>query len=124
MAEADAPTLLFVDDEKLLWTQYREYFGGRGYKTLFAGDGCEAVRLTRETSVDCVVMDLRMPHVDGELGIEVLQEVKPELPIIVVSGYVTPDQVADGMPGAFRVFLKPVDMSDLLAAVEAALAGT
>jgi len=120
MSAEHAKTILFVDDEKRLWTQCREYVQGKGYSPLFADDGFSAVKTVREQAVDLVVMDLNMPNVDGELSIEVLQELKPDIPVIVVSGFVTPDQIEDGIPGATRVFLKPVSMRDLLAAVREA----
>ena len=121
MTAAATNTILFVDDEKRLWTQYRDYFSARGFTIKLAGDGCEAVRVVREEGADLVVMDLHMPHVDGELSLEVLREIAPKLPVIVLSGFVTPDQVEEGIPGAQRVLLKPVSLRDLEAVVREVL---
>ncbi len=118
MADDKAPTILFVDDEKRLWAAYEGFFSEYGYAIRFAEDGCAAVTAVREEKIDLVVMDLNMPHVDGELGIEVLTEIRPDLPIIVVSGYVTQDQIEDGIPGARRVFLKPANMAELKQAID------
>jgi DNA-binding NtrC family response regulator len=119
---ADAPVILFVDDEKRLWEPYRQYFQSRGYVARFAEDGYAGVAAVREGGVQLVVMDLNMPHVDGQLSIEVLEQIAPGTPVIIVSGYVTPEQTEEGMPGAFRAFLKPVDLPKLEAAVKEALA--
>jgi len=118
MADDKAPTILFVDDEKRLWAAYDGFFREYGYTSRFAEDGCAAVTAVREEAIDLVVMDLNMPHVDGELGIEVIKEIKPEIPIFVVSGYVTPDQIEEGIPGVNRVFLKPASMPKLKEAIE------
>ena len=118
MADDKAPTILFVDDEKRLWAAYEGFFSEYGYTCRFAEDGCAAVTAVREEAIDLVVMDLNMPHVDGELGIEVIKEIKPEIPIFVVSGFITPDQIEEGIPGANRVFLKPASMPKLKEAIE------
>jgi len=118
---AAAPVILFVDDEKRLWEIYRARFGPLGYSLKFAEDGFAAVTAVREGKVDLVIMDLNMPHVDGQLGIEVIRELNATVPILVVSGYLVPEQTEQGIPGATAVFAKPVDLAKLQAAVETAV---
>ena len=98
-------TLLVVDDEKRLWEPYGSHFEHQGYAVKFAENGHVAVTTVTQGDVDAVVMDLHMPFVDGQLGIKVLKEIRPELPIIIVSGFVTPEQVENGIEGAFRVLM-------------------
>jgi len=115
------PVVLIADDEEVLWEPYRKFFTANGFETIFVADGYQAVQKARDLEVDLIIMDLNMPHVDGELGIEVLRAVCVNVPVFVVSGFITPEKMADGIPGADKLFMKPVDFSALLKAAHEAL---
>ena len=98
------PIILFVDDDARMRELYEQHFRPLGYKIKLAENGARAAQaIFHGEAIDVVVMDLMMPQVDGNLSIEVLQEVKPDLPIIVASGYVTSEQVERGIAGAVAV---------------------
>jgi CheY-like chemotaxis protein len=60
-----------------------------GYQTMMAADGEEAVTLfhSQGATIDCVLLDLTMPRLDGLATFKVLKRIRPEVPIILCSGY-------------------------------------
>jgi two-component system NtrC family response regulator len=107
--------ILVVDDE----SSQRELIGGflrkQGHEVFLAGSGAEALARVRETRVDLVLSDFRMP---GMSGIELLRAVKavnPEIPFILVTAYGTVEAAVQAMQeGAADYLTKPLDLEELL----------
>jgi two-component system NtrC family response regulator len=110
----DALRILVVDDEG----SQRELVGGflkkQGHEVLLAGSGAEALTRVRETRVDLVLSDFKMP---GMSGIELLRGVKgvnPEIPFILVTAYGTVETAVQAMrEGAADYLTKPLDLEEL-----------
>ena len=86
-AEANLLNLLIVDDERSIREGCRDVAQGIGYSTYIADNAEHAFRVLDTTSIDVVLLDLRLP---GLGGLEVLKEVKrrrPETVVIVMTGY-------------------------------------
>ncbi len=107
--------ILVVDDE----ASQRELIGGflrkQGHEVLLAGSGAEALARARETRVDLVLSDFKMP---GMSGLELLRGVKavnPEIPFILVTAYGTVETAVQAMQeGAADYLTKPLDLEELL----------
>ena len=103
-------TILVIDDETAIRNSYRDYLEDLEYDVLSAGNGREGLEVFREEAPDLVVVDLRMPEVDG---LEVLKAVKAEsskTPIIVVSGTGVINDVVEALHlGAWDYLLKPIE---------------
>lgn len=115
--------VLIIDDEDIIRDGVATYLGDSGFAVYQAGDGREGLRRFQETRPDVVLLDLRMPRMDG---LEVLEAISGELdqvPVIVVTGAgVLQDAVAALRLGAFDFVTKPiVDMAVLEHAVLRAL---
>jgi DNA-binding NarL/FixJ family response regulator len=106
----------------------------RGLKTLFqdtdieiiaeASNGKEAVDRTVQHKPDVVLMDIRMPNVDGLDAMERLKKKSPETPVVVLSTYDNPTYVARTVSlGACDYVLKGAPRKDLIAAITRAAAG-
>lgn len=81
------PTVLIVDDEKNLLELYRSELSAEGYEVLVASTGKEAVELLQKKKPDVVVMDIRMPEMDG---IEALGKVVARyknIPVIINTAF-------------------------------------
>lgn len=108
-------TVLTIEDEELIRDSFRFYLEDYGYKVLEAENGREGLTVIRRYHPDVVLLDLRMPEMDG---LEVLQQVrmeKPDLPVIVVSGTGFIGNVAEAMrQGACNYLLKPIIDFDIL----------
>jgi len=123
MSETAPPLLLIVDDEEAIRTSFRNYLEDYDYRILEAENGRVGLFFFERHKPDILLVDLRMPEMDG---LEVLAQVtrlSPDTPVVVVSGTgVIADVVQALRLGAWDYLLKPVeDLSLLRIAVEKAL---
>jgi NarL family two-component system response regulator YdfI len=89
-----------------------------------ASDGAEALRLSHELRPDVVLMDLRMPGMDGLTAIGLLQSELPEVAVVILTTYNEDDLMLRGLrAGARGYLLKDVDRQTLFAAIRAAARG-
>jgi len=113
--------VLLVDDEEdfaeILSLRLKEL----GEKVEVAHSGQEGLDTLAKTSIDVVILDIKMPGMDG---IETLREIKKQYPIIEVillTGHGSTETAVEGMKlGAFDYLMKPADFSDLAAKLEGA----
>jgi len=116
--------VLVVDDEQIVLRVARGALSRVGYEVSLAGDGLEAIAILEGMPAPpaAVIMDLRMPQMDGHTLSAQLQERYPGLPIVLMSGY-TEREVEDAdWPGGEMVFLeKPFSPADLVAALDEAV---
>lgn len=115
--------ILIVDDDSVLRQSLVTYLDDSGYETLEAGDGLQGLEALREQRPDLVLMDLRMPVMDGLTALPTMVEEFPETPVIIVSGMGTLDDSIKALrAGAWDYITKPIhDMAFLEHAVERAL---
>jgi DNA-binding NtrC family response regulator len=115
--------ILVVDDEKLIRWSVGERLQRDGYEVLSAESGEEALELLAAQSPDLMLLDVRLPGIDG---LETLQRAltqAPELAVLMMSAHSTVDIAVDAMKhGAIDFLVKPFPFQALDAAVERALA--
>jgi CheY-like chemotaxis protein len=80
-------TILVVDDDKNLRRLYQAELEAEGYRVILAEDGKQAVKLAASESLDLIVMDIRMPEMDGLEAMARLLQDRVGLPIILNSAY-------------------------------------
>ncbi|MFP4392067.1 MAG: response regulator [Desulfohalobiaceae bacterium] len=114
--------ILLVDDEEEFVSTLSERLELRGYSTDTASDGQQALALLDATSFDIVILDLMMP---GLSGLEILQQaksLKPDLPIILLTGHGSTREGMEGMRlGAVDYLMKPLDIVELITKIEEAV---
>ncbi|MEO0562539.1 MAG: response regulator transcription factor [Chloroflexota bacterium] len=89
-----------------------------------AADGVEALALLEETTPDIVLMDLKMPNMNGVEAIEVIQREWPRLPVLVLTTFDADEWVFDAIrAGASGYLLKDTPRAQLIAAVKETVAG-
>ena len=122
---APGATILIVDDEQIVRNSLRRALTRFGYRVLDAGDGTSALAAmqTADPPVDLVILDLVLPG--GGAGIfELLKAIRPEVRVLVSSGYSPDAEAARGLAERVEGFLpKPYELSQLKAAVARALTG-
>lgn len=85
------------------------------YDVLHAMNGYEAVETVRQQAVDLVLMDLKMPVMDGLTAIEKIREFKPDLPIIVLTASILPSNRETAFHvGCNDYMTKPIDSKFLM----------
>lgn len=107
--------VLMVDDE----TEYRETvikrMTKRGVDINGAGSGSEALNMLGQSGYDIVLLDVRMPEMDG---IETLREIKqrhPLVEVLMLTGHANMEVAIEGMElGAFDYLMKPIDIDELI----------
>jgi DNA-binding NtrC family response regulator len=119
-----AATVLVVDDERNILLTLSRALSMEGYAVETASGGREALDRIAALPVDVVVMDVRMPDLDGLAVLEKARETRPELPVVIMSGHGSIETVRSAFKrGAFDYLEKPItEKEKLLVAVRNALA--
>ena len=117
-------TILFVDDEEAILTHTKDMLVSLGYKVLTASDGREALKVYNEYSnmIDLVILDMIMPNLGGKDTFFELRSIKPDLKVLLASGYSINDQVEEILDNGCDGFIqKPFDASQLSTKVRSIL---
>jgi CheY-like chemotaxis protein len=117
--------ILVADDYDAIRDAWTVVLTRAGYRVLTAGNGREALNLIRTVVPDLVVLDLRMPEMDGPEFLKVLEDAPAlqRIPVLIVSAYLEDEspRASLGLNIVGRLS-KPLLQADLLAAVQTALA--
>jgi len=114
--------ILIVDDEMPIRRILREILEFEQYEVEEAADGLECVAKVQKEKYDVVIMDIKMPKMDGIEALERLQILSPETPVIMVSGHGTIDTAVEAVKkGAFDFISKPPDLNRMLITVRNAM---
>ena len=115
-------TVLIVDDEKNILLTLSQALQLEGYRTELAGSGQVALDAIAARPVDVVLLDVKMPDMDGLQVLEKLHASRPELPVIMMSGHGTIETAVKATRHGARDFLeKPIARERLLLAVKNAV---
>ncbi len=107
--------MMLVDDEERYLTTTQKLLERKGVKVLTAPSGKEALEVLKLQTVHVVILDVKMPGMDGN---QVLKEIKflyPLVEVIMLTGHATVDSAIDGLKsGAFDYLMKPADIDEIL----------
>ena len=87
MDSEEKKTILFVDDEESILDVSSEYFRRKGYQTLTARTGAEALEFLASEAIDCCFTDINMPEMNGLELAERIRSHDNTMPVIVMTGY-------------------------------------
>jgi CheY-like chemotaxis protein len=120
-------TVLVADDDEVLRTLIAELLGGDlGVRVVGVPDGYQAILAVQQEPPDLILLDLRMPRVDGYGVLRWLQSRRTtaEIPVLALTASNESDLDQARTRGCRGALAKPFDIEELLAAVRAALAST
>jgi DNA-binding NtrC family response regulator len=107
--------ILVVDDDRRIVKTTCDILTIKGYEAIAAYSGEEGLAKVRSDSPDCVLMDIKMPGINGVEAMKQMQAIVPELPIVLVSAYATDDLMAEAKrAGAYAVLSKPLNFPMIL----------
>ncbi len=107
--------VLVVDDDRRMVKTICDILKVKGHDSIEAYSGEEAVTMARDQRPDCVLMDIRMPGIDGVEALKIIKTTFPELPVVLMSAFATPNQVEEAKEqGAYTVLTKPINIQVLL----------
>ena len=116
-------TILLVDDEPEVLRLFRRILSAEGTQILAAGTGAAALAIARQTGLDLVVLDVKLPDVSGTEVLRRIRRIDTGVPVIMVTGYGSAETVRASMKlGAFDYLTKPFDNQDIRRVARQALA--
>ena len=116
-------TVLIVDDQRAIREELAFALSYHGYQTREAGDGEAGVAAAQAPEVEAVLLDIKMPGMDGLEALAKIKEARPELPVIVISGHGDIDTAVLAVKkGAYDYLQKPFGSDRVLVSVKNAIA--
>jgi DNA-binding NtrC family response regulator len=111
----DEVTVLLVDDETEYLETLMKRLRKRNLRVNGVSSGEAALELLRENPVDVVVLDVRMPGMDGIQTLREIKQINPLVQVIMLTGHANVEVAIQGMElGAFDYLMKPANMDELL----------
>lgn len=107
--------ILIVDDEASIRRTLRNILEFEKFEVDEASNGVECLARIKQQAYDVVLMDIKMPELDGMDALDRLQEIRPGVPVVMLSGHATIDTAVESVKrGAFDFISKPPDLNRLL----------
>ncbi len=114
--------ILVVEDKESMAQMLKETLELEGYEVMLAGDGAEGIRIIRESKVDVVLTDLKLPKKNGLEVLKASKEDNPLIPVIVMTAYGSVETAVNAMKlGAYDFITKPLDTDHLRLLIERSL---
>jgi len=113
--------IMLVDDEERFLQTSQKMIAKKGYEALIAASGAECLKKLEEEPVHVIILDVKMPGMDG---IETLKHIKQRFPlmeVIMLTGHADTESAVEGMKlGAPDYLAKPIEIEDLVVKAEEA----
>ena len=111
--------ILLIDDETVFVDSLTKVLTRRGISVQSAPDGHRAIQLLTNEGFDVIVLDLRMPGMDGLATLKAIRERDAAIPVILLTGHIDLKQVSEALKeGAAEVLLKPCPVENLVSSIE------
>ena len=117
--------ILVVDDEKIVLDSCQRVLSAEGFGVLLTNSADDALHILEKENPALLLVDVKMPVRDGLSLMAELSERRPEIPVIVMSGYPTRDTVSDSAKkGAARFISKPFTPDELIEIIRQVISET
>jgi two-component system, NtrC family, response regulator HydG len=114
--------ILLTDDNREFSQNLRDILELKGYGVLLASDGFQALELIKETPVDLVLMDIKMPVMNGVETFKKIKTIVPGTPVIMMTAFALEELIQESLQeGAFACLKKPLDFDQLFNTIENAI---
>ncbi len=116
------PSILIVDDDEVMQETLSEVFRKRDYEVLAVGSGTGALSLLKKNIIDLVLLDMRLPDVDGLEVLRRIKEFDTEILVVMMTAYSDVQTAVSAMKsGAFDYINKPFELEELKLLIEKGL---
>ncbi|MCE5336098.1 MAG: FAD-dependent oxidoreductase [Desulfobacteraceae bacterium] len=117
--------VLVVDDELVVRDSLKEWLLTEGFSVDMAGSGKEAVELLARNEYGLMLLDIKMPGMDGVEVLKVAKQMRESLPVIMMTAYATVENAVEALKiGALDYLMKPFDINAMIAKVVQQYDGT
>ncbi len=114
--------VLIVDDDKGIRRTLRDILEFEKYEVEESPDGLDAVVKIKQSEYDVIILDIKMPKMDGMEAIDRIQMLRPDTPVVMISGHGNIDTAVEAVKkGAFDFIQKPPDLNRLLITIRNAM---
>lgn len=114
MARNPSASILIIDDEKLIRETLAEYLTQEGYTVTVCGSGEEALAKAAEKQFDAALCDVQLPGIDGIETLGRLQQLDPELFVLLITAYATVENAVEAFHrGAHDYLMKPILLDEV-----------
>lgn len=114
--------ILIVDDEQSIRRTLKEILEFEKYQVDEAADGVECLTCLKQTHYDVIILDIKMPKMDGLEALEKIQTLAADTPVVMISGHASIDTAVEAVKkGAFDFISKPPDLNRLLITIRNAM---
>ena len=114
--------ILIIDDEKPIRVSMKEILSLEKHEVDVAEDGKSGLEMITNNTYDMVFCDIKMPQMDGIEILEKINEIQPELPVVMISGHGTIETAVEAIKkGAFDFIQKPPDLNRIMITIKNAL---
>lgn len=111
--------VLLIDDETVFVESLTKVLTRRGMNVQSASNGARSLELLTDDGFDVIVLDMRMPGMDGLATLRAIRDRDPLTPVILLTGHIDLKQVSEALKaGAAEVLLKPCPVQDLVSSIE------
>ncbi len=115
-------TILIIDDDDQLRKSFNKLLIEEGYHCKSAASGEAGLKIVREKAPDLVILDMRLPGMNGFETFQAINEMEPKLPVIIMTAFGTTETAIEATKmGAFDYILKPFDIPEILVVIKQAL---
>jgi len=113
--------ILFVDDEKVFADNMSKLLNSRGYRVTAVNNGNSAIKALEEEKFDIVVLDLKMPGMDGITTLKEIKKLDLFTETLILTGHGSIDTAMEAIKlGAYDYLTKPCEIDDLVSKIEGA----
>jgi two-component system response regulator HydG len=114
--------ILVVDDNEDFCQNVTDILELRDYEVATASNGFKALEMVEQNGFDLVLMDIKMPGMDGVETFKKSKEIAPTTPVIMITAYAVEDLIKEALrEGAFGALRKPLDFDRLFKLIEGAI---
>jgi len=112
-------SILVIEDGKSQREMLRDFLKDEGYEVLEAENGEKALKKIKENYLDLLLLDYRMPGIDGMKVLEKVKRINPEIDVIMMTAYGTIETAVNAMKaGASDYITKPIELQELLILID------
>ena len=107
--------MMLVDDETRFLDTTQKLLARKGYEVITSNSGKDALEKLKKHNIHVVVLDVKMPEMDGNTVLKVIKRDFPLVEVIMLTGHATLDSAIDGLKsGAFDYLIKPADIDEII----------
>jgi len=119
------PKILIIDDERDLRELMKDVLADEGFEVLCAANGADGVLLNAQEDPDLIILDLRMPGMDGITTLRNIRTCDDRVLVVILTGFASPDTIRDAAELNVSEYLsKPFSNGDLVSVITSAWASS